>query len=102
MGGVVGPKSTADVRQFLAEATGLAVLGCEFQRSPAGVLVMRCGYVDARGHHRTKQLAMGTRLPNPADEVVDLAVLMSEWMEHGENHMTELLDSSKDEVVGHG
>ncbi len=92
---VVGPKSTADVRQFLAEATGLAVLGCEFTRSPSGVLVLRCGYVDRRGEHRTKQLALAARLPSLHEEVADLGVMMSEWIAHGEGHMLDLLDATR-------
>jgi hypothetical protein len=95
MGSVVGPKSTADVRQFLAESTGLTVLGCGFERSPAGFLVLSCGYIDVRGHHRTKRLALGVKFPNAADEVVDLSVIMSEWMTHGEGHMLDLLDAGR-------
>lgn len=100
MGSVVGPKSTADVRQFLAESTGLPVMGIRFKRSPQGYLVLECGYKDIRGHTRTKRLAMGARWPNPADEVVDLAVVMSEWMTHGEGHMLDLIDSSREAASG--
>lgn len=98
MGGVVGPRSTADVRQFIVEATGLPVEGLEFKRSPAGHLVLTCEYKDAKGYTKTKRIAMGSRLINPMDEVVDLAVVMTEWMTHGEGHMLDLLDSSKDTV----
>ncbi len=94
---VVGPKSTADVRQFLAEATGLSVLGCEFSRSLAGNLVLRCGYVDQRGHHRTKHLALGSPVGEITlhDQVADLSVMMSEMIEHGDGHMMDLLDASR-------
>lgn len=92
---VVGPKSTADVRQFLAEATGFNVLGCEFSRTPQGYLVLRCGYIDRKGDHRTKQLALGVRLDNLHDEVTDLSVMMSEIIEHGDGHMMDLLDASR-------
>ena len=95
MGGVVGPKSTADVRRFLAEATGLAVVGCEFTRTPAGYLVLRCGYIDLKGNHRIKQLALAERFANPMDEVVDLSVMMSEMIEHGDGHMMDLLDAGR-------
>lgn len=95
MGGVVGPRSTADVRQFLGEATGLAVLGCEFTRSPQGFLVLRCGYIDRRGEHRTKTLAMGVRLPSLHEEVADLGVMMSEMIENGDGHMMDLLDAGR-------
>jgi hypothetical protein len=94
----VGPKSTADVRQFLAEATGCPVLGCEFQRTAQGFLTMSCGYVDGRGSHHTKQLALGIKNLPLREEVADLAVMMSEWIEHGEGHMMELLDSSREPV----
>lgn len=96
MGSVVGPKTTADVRQFLVEATLLPVEGLEFQLSPAGYLLLVCEYRDFRGHSHTKRLAMGSRLANRADEVVDLAVIMSEWMTHGEGHMLDLLDGTRE------
>ena len=95
MGGVVGPKSTADVRQFLAESTNRAVLGCEFSRSPGGALVLRCGYVDKRGEHRTKTLALGTPGLSLYDAVADLTVMMSEFIENGDGHMMDLLDATR-------
>lgn len=96
MGSVVGPKSTADVRQFLAEATNLTVLGCAFTRSPDGNLVLRAGYIDQRGHHRTRQLALATKTNiSLHDAVADLAVMMTEMMTHGDGHMMDLLDASR-------
>lgn len=92
---VVGPKSTADVRKFLAEATGLSVLGCEFSRSDSGYLVLRCGYIDRKGEHRTKTLALGIKGSSLFDEVTDLGVMMSEMMTHGDGHMMDLLDASR-------
>ena len=95
MPSIVGPKSTADVRQFLAEATGLPVLGCEFTRSASGYLVLRCGYIDRKGEHRTKQLALGVKGLSLHEEAADLAVMMSEMIEHGDGHMMDLLDASR-------
>lgn len=93
---VVGPKSTADVRQFLHEATGVPIEGVRFERTPAGHLAMTCEFKTVRGAAETKRVVMGTKLPNPADEVVDLAVIMSEWIEHGKGHMLDLLAGEND------
>lgn len=93
---IVGPKSTADVRQFLAESSGLSVLGCEFTRSPGGSLALRTGYIDRRGEHRTKTLALGVKESiSLHDAVADLAVMMSEMIEHGDGHMMDLLDATR-------
>lgn len=91
MGSVVGPKSTADVRQFLHEATGVPIEGVRFERTPSGLLSMVCEFKDVRGAAQTKRLTMGSRHDNPMDEVVDLSVIMSEWIEHGKGHMLDLL-----------
>lgn len=91
MGSVVGPKSTADVRQFLHEATGVPIEGVRFERTPGGLLSLLCEFKDVRGNSQTKRITMGSRWPNPMDEVVDLAVIMSEWIEHGKGHMLGLL-----------
>lgn len=94
-GSLPGPKSVEDVRQFLAEATFLPVLGLQFQRSPAGYLTLTCEYKTRKGETRKKTLALGSRLPSLSDEVVDLTVIMSEWMAHGEGHMLDLLDATR-------
>lgn len=92
MGSVVGPKSTQDVREFLAECTGMTVLGCGFERAANGHLVLRCGYIDPKGVHRTKRIELGFTGLSLHDEVVELSVIMSEWLQHGQGHMLELLN----------
>lgn len=96
MGGLIGPNTYRDVKTFLHEATGVPIEGLWFERTPGGLMTMACEYKDVRGEAKTKRLTMGFRLPNAADEVVDLTVMMSEWIENGEGHMMELLDSSRD------
>jgi hypothetical protein len=91
MGSVVGPKSTADVRQFLHEATGVPIEGVRFERTPAGLLSMVCEFKTVRGEAQSKRITMGSRGANLADDVTDLSVIMSEWIEHGKGHMLDLL-----------
>lgn len=88
---VVGPKSTADVRQFLEEATGLPVLGCQFSRSRGGSLVLACEYKDIAGNQHTKRIAMGSRDLTLKEQVIDLTVLMSEVIGPANPRMLELL-----------
>lgn len=95
-GGLIGPNTYRDVRKFLHEATGVPIEGLRFERTPAGYMSMVCEFQTVRGEAQKKRLTMGFRLQNAADEVVDLAVMMSEWIENGEGHMMELLDSSRD------
>jgi hypothetical protein len=91
MGGIVGPRSAQDIKLFLNETTGLPVLGLDFERTADRHLAMRCEYKNLKGETQKKRIELGFTGLSLHDEVVELSVIMSEWMAHGQNHMMELL-----------
>lgn len=87
MGGLtLSPRDYEEVRSFLNETTPVHVDGLQFVRQAAGMAI-KVQYRDGRGQTHKKTLSTPE---NYHMAIVDLAVMMSEWLSHGSTRASEI------------
>lgn len=87
MGGIaISPRDYEEVRSFLNETTPVHVDGLQFLPQATG-MSLKVQYRDERGqtHNKTLSTPENYRLA-----MVDLAVMMSEWLSHGSTRASDI------------